>query len=429
MSEPLAEPTVAAHDAPTRSLWHHADFLRVWASLTLSLFGSQVTYLAIPLMAVMLLQATPWQMGVLSAAGQLPFLLLSLFVGVWVDRVQRKPLLLIADYGRAVLLLLIPVAYGLGELRLELLYGVAFGVGALSVLFEVAHHAYFPVLLSRQRVMEGNSKLQVSYSAAEAAGPGLAGVLLQVMAAPLAVLIDAATFVTSGLLLGGIRAQEAAPATRDAPVGLFRAIGEGLGMLIGHRLLRPIILAGMTGGFFTGALFALYVLFVSRELGLDALTIGLIFAAGGVAAVLSAPLADRLARPLGVGPTFIAGYLLSNLALLFVPLAAGPFAAWWLTLGQVLGGATGTVANILQVSLRHIVTPSTLAGRVTASHRFLVWGAPALGALAGGAAASTFGLRTVLLVCAVGASASSFWLLFSPLRNLREQPLSEAEVR
>jgi MFS family permease len=408
-------------EAQPENLWRHTDFLKVWSAFTLSLFGSEITALALPLIAVTLLGAGEWQMGLLSAAGQLPFILLSLFVGVWVDRVNRKRLLLVTDYLRAFLLLLIPLVYWLGELRLELLYLVTFGVGALSVIFELAHYAYVPALLEQQRLVNANSKLQVSYSAASASGPGLAGFLLQIFAAPLAVFIDAATYVVSGLLLSSIKTVEPPPVKAQGS-SLIKSIREGMTFLLGHRWLRPIVLTGMVTEFFARGMAALFILFASRDLGFNAFTIGFIFASGGVSAVLIAPFAGRIARFVGVGPTIIVGYFLSNLVLLLIPLASGAGAPWLLAFVQVFAGAAGTLANIHQWSLRQSVTPSHLLGRVTASHRFLVYGSPVLGALIGGGLAAAFGLRTTLFVFAVGASVSSLWMAFSPLRHLRDQP-------
>jgi MFS family permease len=405
-------------------LWRDADFLKLWAALSVSLMGTEITALALPLIAALSLDASPLQMGVLAAAGQLPFFLLSLPAGVWVDRVRRRPLLIGTDLASALLLLSVPVAAAIGEVRFAQLCLVAFGVGALAVVGEVAHYAYTPSLLGRADLVEGNSKFQVSHSAAAAAGPGLGGLLIQLLSAPVAVLLDAASFLASALLVRAIDRPEPVPAHPTAAETPARQIAAGLRALLGHPLLRPIVLAGSVANAFLNASLALYVLYATRELGLDAATIGLVFAVGGVFAVPGALLAPWAGRVFGVGRAIIGGWVLSALAAFLVPLAGGPTAAVVAVLAaaRALDGVTETVANIHQWTLRQSVTPDRLQGRVTASHRFVVYGAGAFGAMMGGALGSALGPRAALVVCATGALLAFASLLFSPLRHLREQP-------
>lgn len=403
-------------------LWRNADFLKLWAAQSVSLFGSEVTLLALPLIAALALRATPAQMGLLAAAGQAPFLLFSLFTGVWVDRVRRRPLLVAADLGRAVLLLSIPVAALLGVLHISQLYVVAFAVGSFSVIFEVAHFAFIPAILRREQLVDGNSKLQISYSVAESAGPGVAGMLVQLLSAPLAVLLDVISFLVSALFLRSIRVVEPQPVQSPANKHVWQEIGAGLRALLGHPLLRPIILTGITSNIFLYGLTAVYVLYATRDLGITPLVLGLVFAAGGLGAVPGAILSRRVVQRYGVGPTIIGGWMLEGLALLLVPLAAGPWSVALLVVSQVLRGVSGTIANIHQWSLRQAVTPDELQGRVTASHRFLVYGAMPFGSLMGGLLASAIGLRPTLLICAVGVTLAPLWAVWSPLRKLREQP-------
>jgi MFS family permease len=406
------------------------DFKKLWAALTISLMGSEITRLALPLFAALTLGATPLQMGILSAAGQVPFLLCSLPAGVVADRTRRRPILVIADLGSAILLLSVPLAVPFGGPSFAQLCVVAFGVGAFLVFSEVAHYAYVPTLVGREHLTECNSRLQISYSASEAGGPGLAGVIIQVLSAPLAVLADAASFLVSALLLRSVRHDEPRPGHAEPPVSLRRSLTDGLRILFGHRLLRPIIISGVIITLFENGMLAIYVLYATRELGLNPLTIGLIFAAGGIGAIPGAMLARWAGTRFGLGPAIIGGLILTALASLLVPLATGPMLLVVVLLGsaKAFGAITFTVANIHQWSLRQAVTPDNLAGRVTASQRFIVYGGGSLGSLLGGALGTTFGLRPALFICAIGFVLAPLYTLFSPLRGLREQPTEAASA-
>lgn len=411
-------------------LWRDRDFVKLWAALSVSLVGTEITALALPLIAALSLDASALQMGVLAAAGQMPFLLLSLPAGVWVDRVRRRPLLIGTDLGSALLLVSLPLAAALGQVTFAHLCLVAAGIGGLAVVGEVAHYAYTPSLLGRADLVEGNSKFQASYSAAEAAGPGLGGLLIQVLTGPIAVLVDAASFLVSAGLVGAIRRPEPAAARPAIVEPMARQIADGLQTLLGHPLLRPIMIAGSVANAFLSASVALYVLYAVRELGLSAATIGVLFAVGGAFAVPGALLAPWAGRTFGIGPSIVGGWVLSALAAFLVPLAAGSTLTIVAVLAanRALTGLTQTVANIHQWTLRQTITPDRLQGRVTASHRFLTYGAGALGALMGGALGSVLGLRTALAVCAAGALTAFAALLFTPLRHLRDQSPTTANV-
>jgi MFS family permease len=411
-----------------RKATHRGDFGRLWAALSVSLLGTEITALALPLLAALTLGASALEMGVLAAAGQVPFLLFSLPAGAWIDRLPRRPVLIATDVASSLLLVSVPLAVPFGGPNFPHLVVVAFGVGTMTVVSEVAHYAYVPSLVGRERLTESNSRLQVSYSAAAAAGPGLAGVLVQLLTAPVAVLADAVSFLISAALLRSIRRPEPPPERSDARLPMRRSIADGMRKLLGHPLLRAIIVASVPITFCTSGFLALYVLYATRELGLAPATIGLIFAAGGVGAISGAMLARRAADRFGVGPAIIGGWVLAAAGALLVPLAAGPtvVVVVILALSKAFEGVTDTVANIHQWSLRQVVTPDHLAGRVTAGHRFAVYGAGAAGALAGGALGTTLGLRPALFVCAVGALLSPLPAVFSPLRQLREQPVSDS---
>lgn len=390
-------------------------FRRIWAALTVALFGSQITTLALPLIAAQVLGATPMQMGLLVAAGELPFLLCSLPCGVLVDRVRRWPLLIAADLMRALILMVVPIAALLDVLRLELVYIVAFLVGLGNVFFDVAHYAYVPAIVPRQDLVAANGKIQVSYSAAESAGPGLAGVVIQLVTAPIAMIVTTSTFLISAALLRTARTEE--PPSRPVEQGMFASIKAGLRAVLDHPLLRPIILTSAAMGVFQYAVRGMYILFATRELHLDALQIGLILAVGGLAAAPGGLLANRLAVRLGTGPAIWVGWLFEGASLFLLPLAVTFPAIPLLIAAQAIGGLAGTVANVNQWSLRQRVTPDHLQGRVTASHRFLVYGAFPLGALLGGLLVTHLGMQAALLLGALGATLCPLWLLRTSLRN------------
>jgi MFS family permease len=406
-------------------LWRHPDFVKLWAGHTISRFGSEVSQLAIPLTAALVLNASAFQMGLLGTFEFAPFLLLSLFAGVWVDRLRRKPILIVADIGRAVLLGSIPLAAVLGVLRIEQLYVVGLGTGVLTVFFDVADQSYLPALVSREHLVEGNSKLEMSRSIAQIAGPGIGGALVQLVTAPLAILVDAASFLASAVCIFVIRAPEPAPVRHAEGAGsIWAELREGLAVVLCNPLLRSI--AGCTGtsNLFSNGMMAVYVLYATRELGIGPAVLGIIFAAAGPGALLGAVLAGRVANRFGLGATIIGASFLGGFANLFVPLASGPdFAVAGVLVGAAfVGGIANPVYNINQVSLRQAITPDRLQGRMNASMRFIVWGTIPIGALLGGALGDAIGLRPTLTLMVACYLLAPLWVLFSPVRQLKEQP-------
>lgn len=410
-------------------LWRHPDFMKLWVGETISLFGTQVTLLALPLVAALTLNATAAEMGYLGAAERAPFLLVGLFAGVWVDRLRRRPILIWADLGRAALLVSIPVVAVLGVLGIEQLYVIGFLVGILTVFFDVAYMSFLPVLVRRERLVEGNSKLEMSSSIALIAGPGVAGVLVQLITAPIAIVVDAASYVASALFLRSIRTSEPDPAPRAQGQSIWGEIGEGLRVVGGNPLLRSI--AGCTGtsNLFSNVTFTVFVLYATRDLRLQPAALGLIFAALGPGSLLGAVLAGRLARRLGLGATIVGAIIVGGAAGLIIPLASGPatLTVPLMMTSMFVWGLMGPVYNINQVSLRQAIVPDRLQGRMNASMRFLVWGTMPVGSLLGGFLGSTIGLRPTLAVGAIGALLSALWVLLSPVRTLREQPAPAEE--
>jgi MFS family permease len=401
------------------------DFNKLWAAETISLFGSAISALAFPLTAITLLNASAIQVGLLRMSLEAPFPMFSLFAGVWLDKVKRRPLLISADILRGLLLLSVPVAALTRRLSFAQLCIVLFGLGTLTVIFEVAHYAYVPVLVKRAGLVSSNSKLQVSHSVAELGGPGVAGLLIQIFTSPFAILADSLSYFVSALLLGTIRTPETDPQVTSKATSIWKDIGEGLSALFGHPILKVIIIASIMSVGFSSAVLSIYILYLSRDLGFSPAAIGLIFAVGGGASVGAAVIATRVAARIGVGRSIIGGWLVEGLGRLLIPLAAGPATVPILLASQLLMGGAGTVANIHQWTFRQNVVPDHLLARVTASHRFTVWGTGALGALFGGLLGNWLGLHTALLVCGTAALIGPIYAFLTPLWKLKEQPVTK----
>jgi MFS family permease len=380
--------------------------------------------LALPLIAALTLDATPWQMGLLSAAGAAPILFVGLFAGVWVDRLRRRPLLIAMDIGRAALLLTIPLTSAFGLLRIEILYVVALLVGALTVLFDVAHLSFIPSLVERERLVEGNSKLQTTSSVAQVAGPGLGGVLVGLLGAAFAVLIDALSFLASAVLIVGIRVTEPSRAASDERGGVVAEIGEGLRIVVTHRILRVLAGCSATMNLFGRMFLAVYVLYMTRDLGLGSVGVGLVFAAGGLGALVGALVATPATRRLGPGPTMIWAQLCFGLTGMAVPLAVlMPRVALPMVVASEFGQWMAVTAYYVNaVSVRQALAPDRLQGRVNATMRFMAGGTQPIGALLGGALGGLIGLPLTLVVAEVGMLLAFLWLLLSPVRTLRVLP-------
>ena len=389
------------------------DFNRLWAGQIISEVGSGFGVLG--LLAILHLNATPAQIGILESARSAPALLIGLFAGVWVDRVARRPLLLISDWGRALLLGLVVVAAFTGTLRIGHLYGVALLVGALTVLFQIAYHAYVPVLVGSEQLVSANSKLSASIAVAEIGSPGLGGLLVQLIGAPLTVLGDALTFVGSALWIGRIQTPEVKPAVeRETVADLWREIGDGLGVVAHQPLLRALVIASAATNFFGGFFAANYSLFILRSLALSPALLGVFIGAGGIGALLGALLAERLSVRFGrrlLAIMLISGGIFAGLA----PLATGQgllVAFILLVVGQLAGDIFGSIYRILEVSTCQQLAPPQLLGRVNASFGFVTGGIGMIGILSGGWLGEQVGSGPTLLVAALGMALAGGWLFW-----------------
>ncbi|HEX8100167.1 MAG TPA: MFS transporter, partial [Actinomycetota bacterium] len=359
----------------------------------------------------------------------LPFLLVGLPAGVWVDRLRRRPILIAADLGRAVSLASIPVTYALHALTLRQLYAVAFFNGTLTVFFDVAYMSYLPRLVERTQLVEGNSKLEISRSGAELAGPGLAGLLIQVLSAPVAIVADAASFLGSALFLSLIRRKESLHprVSRKERPRMRTEIKEGLRYVLRHRLLFPIAVCTSFTNLFSHMVFAIYLVYAVRALHLSPGLIGVIFALGNVGFLLGAISANRIASRLGLGTTIWAAAGIFGPSLILIPLAPASAPTPFLIAAWFLGSFGSVVFNVNQISLRQATAPDRIQGRMNATIRFLVWGTMPIGAFLGGALGSVLGLRPTLFIASIGALFVVLPVVLSPVRNLRGIPEPDEE--
>ncbi len=422
---------MTATPAPRPSLFRHRDFVKLWAAETISQFGTQVTLLALPLIAATTLNVSPFEFGLLGTIEFMPFILLSLPAGVWVDRLRRQPILIAGDLVRAAALISIPIAFALNVLTIWQLYVVGFVNGCATVFFDVAYQSYLPSLVERDQIIDGNSKLETSRSAAQITGPGVAGVIIGAITAPFAILLDAISFVVSALFMFAIRRPEPAPRPRLNEQGerpsMRSEITEGLRYVGGHQLLRSIAASTGTSNFFSNILFSILILYLVRELSFSPELLGLAFSLGSVGFLLGALIANRVATRFGVGPTIVGSALASGPAGLLIALAPPDIAAPFVAASVFLAGLTGAVYNINQVSLRQAITPERMQGRMNATMRFIVWGTIPFGGILGAILGGVIGLHETIWVGAIGGIFSFLPVFFSPVRSLRTIPAMDPD--
>ena len=415
--------------APRPPLWRHRQFRPLWAAETVSQLGTQVTVLAIPLMAIQVLHATTFEVGALEAVQFAPFIIVGLQAGAIVDRLRRRPVMMAYDVGRAVVLATLPIASGFGWLTMGQLYAVVFAHGVMTVFFDVANMAILPSIVTREQIADGNAKLEVSRSAAQVAGPGAGGFLVEAIGAVSAVVVDALSFVLSAVFLSRVHDSEP-KVERDPSVARQRLrddVREGLAFVWHHQLLRPIALCTATSNLFANMGMAVFIVYAVRELGYSAGVVGVVFMLGSVGALLGAFVSERTARRFGVGTTIVTSILASGVGMLLIPVAPRDQAVPWFIAAFFVFSFSGVVYNVTQVSLRQAITPDRLQGRMHAAMRFMVWGTIPIGALLGGALGTVLGLRPTLLVGGLGGLLAVGWVCFSALRSLRTIPAAPSD--
>src|SRR5438552_7489629 len=372
-------------------LWRDGEFLKLWGGQSISELGSQVSQLALPTVAILLLGATPFQVGLLTACEFLAFPTLGLVAGVYADRLRRRPIMIACDLARMVALASVPIAFAFNALTMPQLYVVALVTGVGTVFFDVSYQSYLPALISRADLVEGNSKLQFSGSLAQMAGPALAGFLIQFVGAARAVAADAASFLVSVASLWWIRRPEPAPkpVSELGRSGFRSEMWEGIRFVFGNPTIWKIAGSTSTSNLGSNLFFAVYLIFAYRVLHLSPGVIGLVFGAGAVGGLLGALSASEIARRIGLGPTLLVTTIAFGLGALLVPLAQFGFAVPLLLASSMIGSFANPVYNINQVSLRQAITPDRVQGRMNATVRTVIWGTIPIGAFIGGVIGNT----------------------------------------
>lgn len=402
-------------------LWKQRDFLNVWTAETISVFGSQFYLMAMPLAAVIVLDATAPEMGLLFAVEMLPFLLFGLFAGVLADRMRRRSIMIVCDFGRAIALAAIPVTWYFDLLSWPVMFGVAFSAGAFTAFFDIAYQAYLPVLVRRSQLLDANSKLETSRASSQVAGPSIAGLVVDALGAPLAMVADSISFVGSAIFLLRVKKKEVVEKI-SGHKPIISEIREGLSIVFSNRTLRGIAGCTATGNLFGSMAGAIMILFMEDTLSLSPSWIGLVFAVGAVGGVVGALTSSRVVASLGLGRAIVVSAALSGIPVILMILAYPENAIFVLMPLQFAGGYLMVLYNVNQVSLRQSITPDELQGKMNATMRFLVWGVFPAGGLIGGILGEVLGLRTTILISGVGVLFSVLWVFLSPVMTIRNIP-------
>jgi MFS family permease len=419
---------IASRGEPS-PLWRRPGFTKLWAGQSVSLLGSSVTTLALPLTAIYTLHADAVQIGVMKTLQWLPWILVSLWAGVWCDRHRRRPVMIAADLGQALVLSTIVALAVAHLLSLPVMFAAVFCLGTLTVFFTLSYSAYVPFIAGRDLLVPANSRLQASASFAAIAGPNLGALLVEALAAPVALVADVASWLVSAASLLWIRKTEPAPARPPGAASVRAEIGAGLSLVFSNPLLRALM--GTSGFFnlFVQWINTLFVLFMVRDLGLHAAVIGLMVSCQSAGALAGSFLSSLASRRFGIGPAFMAAVVCECLVMIAAPLApAGQHLLDALLLGAMLfvNGLGSTVSGIIGTSVRQAVTPQGLIGRMTAAFQFTGYGVVAIGALAGGLAGQALGLRPALLIGAIGIQGTIIWMALSRLPRVRELPMARS---
>jgi MFS family permease len=411
-----------------RSLLRDPDFLKLWTGQTVSAFGTQITILAVPILAALALKVSPFEFGLLATFEFLPVVVLSLPAGVWVDRLRRRPILIWGDVARAVSLLSIPIAFVLNVLTIWQLYAVVFVNGCLTVFFDVAYQSYLPSIVERDQLVEGNAKLELTRAASQRLGPGLAGVLISLLTAPFAILIDAVSYAVSAVFVTWIRRDEPPPEPHDEANGprpsIRGEVGIGLRYVTGHRVLRALALTVALGYLFGTIPDSILILFLVTERQFSPALIGLAFTLGSIGVITGALFTSRLTRVVGVGPMIVLAAVAEGLSWLPVAIAPDSLLFLGLTTTIVALSFFGMAWNVNAMSLRQAVTPPGMRGRMNATMRFISWGTIPVGYAIGGFLGGVIGLHNTIWIGALGSVVSFVPVALAPIWQIREMPES-----
>jgi MFS family permease len=423
----LTEPPATATSGGSRfgpALLREHNFRNFWFGQTISVFGDQITLLALPIVAVLILDADPAQMGLLTAVGLLPHLLLSLPAGVWLDRIQRRRrLMVVGDVIRAAVIAMVPLAFVLDVLSIELLFVVTFVVGTVAVFFDLAWLTMLSTVARRDQLVDANSLLNTSRSVSAVGGPAIGGVMIHFLTAPIALVADAISYLASALFLRRVRVADS-PVEHE-PGTVREQLTAGMSFLVRDPIMRPAVFAVATMNLFNYGFQALFILFATRHLHLDPGVLGLALGVGAVGGIVGAVVAGPLGRRIGIGPGYIVGLVLFPAAAIVIPLAEGlPFAAivGVLIVAEFFGGLGVMILDINGGSLLLARMPARIRGRAGGAFRFINMGIRPIGATMGGILGSLIGVRETLLIVTVAQLLGLLWLIGSPIPGLKEIP-------
>ena len=426
--EPAADEPAPA-DSKSSSVMHNGDFLKLWAGESVSLIGTQITQFALPLVAVLTLGASVFQVGVLNACRYAPVVVVSLFAGVWLDRRHRRPILIACSLGNAALIGLVPLTNALNVLSIGVLYAICLLVGVLTVVFDVGVMSFVPSLVERKQLADGNGKMQTSTAFAGVAGPGIAGLLVAALTAPVTLSFDAVSYLCSAVGLSRIRKPEPdPPAPEDRPT-VRASIAEGLRAVYGSRFLRALLTQSATFNFFQNGLVTIFVVYAIRDLHMSPTKLGLVIGAISVGGVAGGLLANRIRNKIGFGPTMLIPTICAALCplVLLIPRDASMGSMAILMCAQAFYGFNLLVFNVNTLTLRQVITPHHLLGRMNASYRMVLFGTGPIGAIIGGWLATVVGLRTALVITAIVLTSPILWTLYSPVFRLKTMPSGPLE--
>lgn len=412
-------------------LWRNHAFVRVWSAASISIFGSLITRFALPIIAILALDAGPFEVAMVRSIDLLSALVVGFVAGAWVDRLRRRPVLIWADLGRAVLLLWIPVSFVLGTLQLWQLIVVAALAAVLTTFFDAADNAYLPTIVERDRLLEANSALAASGSVVEFVGFGISGVLVQLLTGPITILIDVATYLMSAVLLFSVRTPEPPPPPRADREPVLDEIREGIRLVRHDHLLRPFLGAQMLMSTLWGIFGATWFLFALEELEVSPAMIGVVAGLGGASSFFGAVLATRVTKRWGIGPVAVGALLVAALGNLFIPLApagAPLLAVLFLSGQQLLGDSAITVYDVTETSVKQARVADRELGRVSSIFHVGSAAAQFSAALGAGLLAEAIGLRATAFLAPIGALLAAAVLYWSPVRTLRDLPRMDART-
>jgi MFS family permease len=409
---------------PRARISSNRDFMKLWAGETVSLVGTQITQFALPLVAILTLRANVFEVGVLSACRNIPVVLVSLFAGVWLDRRRRRPVLIACSLANAFLIGMIPVASALGLLSMNLLYLICILSGAVSVVFDVGVLSYVPSLVGRQHLADSNSRMQSSMSLAMVAGPGIAGVVVGVLTAPITLALDAASYVCSAFGLISIDTPEPAPEVPDIRLSIWKSIGEGSQILLGNRVFRALLTQSATFNFVQSGFITIFVVYAVRDLQLSPLQLGMVLGAIAVGALCGSMIANRVRNKLGLGRTMLIGIVPATLCQLgvLIPRGSDPASIIWLCVIEICYGCGVLVFKVNSITLLQTMTPDRLLGRMNATYRLILFGTAPIGAVLVGVLGRAVGVHLTLIITVIVFVTPILWTPFSPVFRMTQMP-------